>query len=408
MKRHSPIQSKGCPRNLIKKGDAWFISFTMTFGKKKRRFRAFGGYTLRQAQEELHRLKAEKAEERRAFKNGIVKKEDLTFAEFVEKKFLPTDEVKARREKTVVSHRTSLATLSGFFGNKLLSQITREDVDDYIGDRKKAKVRKKSKSGFRTIERNISNASVNREITFLKQVLRLACKYDYIRTNPAVDVEKLAETPHWTILKDDEVRRLLEVSSDRLRPILELLFTTGMRKNEALRLRWAFPGYERHVYKNEREARSILDLKERIIYIPGALAKNHKPRRIDLSERLVDIFKALPRTALRESVFGLKDITRSFNKAKKDAGISRLRIHDLRHTAASRMIEAGVNVVDVSEILGHSDLKITMRYCHSSSENKRRAIEGLSLVYGESRQKVDIPAPRSLAIMPVSPERMVN
>jgi hypothetical protein len=53
------------------------------------------------------------------------------------------------------------------------------------------------------------------------------------------------------------------------------------------------------------------------------------------------------------------------------------------------MIEAGINAVDVFEILGHSDLKITMRYCHASIENKRQAVEKLGEIYGSSRKKVE-------------------
>jgi integrase len=395
-------------KNLKFKNGCWHIDFTMTLGKQKKRFREFGGYTKRQAQDRLNQLKAEKSEERRNLRNGIVKKEDITFAEFAEKKFLPTDQTKERREKTILSHKTSLSTLNAYFGDKLLSHITKEDVDGYIAERKKAKVRKKSKSGFKVIERTISNASINREITFLKQVLKLACKYGYIRINPAADAEKFAEPARWRILADDEVKRLLDAASPKLNPILRLLVTTGMRKNEVLRLRWAFPGYGRHVYQNEKDARSVIDLKERLIFIPAELAKNHKSRKIPLSLDLIDMLKQMQRASSKGEVFRIKDIKRSFDNAKKKAKIDRLRIHDLRHTAASRMIEAGVNVVDVCEILGHSDLKITMKYCHASSEKKRLAIEKLSEIYGDSRQKVDIKAPEVVIIRPISPEKLLN
>ncbi|MGB2691374.1 MAG: site-specific integrase, partial [Thermodesulfobacteriota bacterium] len=57
-------------------------------------------------------------------------------------------------------------------------------------------------------------------------------------------------------------------------------------------------------------------------------------------------------------------LKRAFGTACKKAGIQGLRFHDLRHTAATRMIENTGNIVAVSKILGHADIKTTMRYAH--------------------------------------------
>jgi integrase len=67
-----------------------------------------------------------------------------------------------------------------------------------------------------------------------------------------------------------------------------------------------------------------------------------------------------------------------FNKgdACRRAGIKGLRFHDLRHTTATRMLENGASIVDVSKILGHSDLKTTMRYAHPD-ESLKKAVENL-------------------------------
>jgi integrase len=390
----------------------WYIDFTMTIGDKKQRFTRIGGQTKREAEIALARLKTEKVELRRSLKEGTArpeKKPDLLFSEFAKKKFLPADSVRGRREKTRASHETSVNNLNAFFGQKYLSQITKEDVDQYIQDRKRAKVRKRSKTGFKVLERTLSNASINREITCLKQILKLAVKYGYLQANPAVEAVKLSESPKWTILKDDEVRRLIEAARPGLKPILRLLLQTGMRKNEALKLSWAFPGYERKAYQDEAEARSAVDLNRSRIFIPKELAKNHKSREVPLSSDLVEMFKELRKAPDQKGpVFNVKEIKRSFQSACKKAELPKLRIHDLRHTAASRMIEAGINVVDVCDILGHSDLKITMRYCHASIENKRQAVERLGEIYGSSREKVEIPAPAPISPTPLIPLKLNN
>jgi len=74
----------------------------------------------------------------------------------------------------------------------------------------------------------------------------------------------------------------------------------------------------------------------------------------------------------------IEDFRRAFEKACKRAKIDRLRFHDLRHSAATRMIESGVNIVAVSKILGHSDIRTTMRYAHPDN-SLREAVEKLAL-----------------------------
>lgn len=69
---------------------------------------------------------------------------------------------------------------------------------------------------------------------------------------------------------------------------------------------------------------------------------------------------------------------KSFNKAVKNAEVRNFRFHDLRHTAATRMTELGIDLAVVQEILGHSDIKTTMRYAHPVPERKLKAIEALN------------------------------
>jgi integrase len=394
------------------KNGKWFIDFTMTIGGRKQRFTRIGGQTKREAEFALARMKTEKDELRRSIREGRPRPEkrpDILFSEFAEKKFLPADEVNGRRENTKISHRSITRNLNTFFGQKFLSQISKEDVDQYMQQRKKDKVRRMSNNGLKILDRTLSNSTVNREISILNQILKLAVKYEYLQTNPATDAVKFPEPRNWIILNDDEARALIEAASTSLKPIVRLLLTTGMRKNEALKLVWVFPGYERKAYADDREARSVLDMKRGLVYIPGELAKNHKSREVPLSSGILNMFKEVEKNPKPGApVFGVKDIKRSFMSARLKAGIPKLKIHSLRHSAASRMIQAGINVVDVCELLGHSDLKTTMRYCHASVDNKRRAVETLGEIYGESRKKVEIPIPTPAPIPPAIPLKSYN
>src|SRR5262245_25199538 len=67
----------------------------------------------------------------------------------------------------------------------------------------------------------------------------------------------------------------------------------------------------------------------------------------------------------------------AFELAVRKAGLENFTFHDLRHTFASRLVMAGVDLPTVKELMGHKDIKMTLRYTHLSSDNKRRAVRAL-------------------------------
>jgi len=96
-----------------------------------------------------------------------------------------------------------------------------------------------------------------------------------------------------------------------------------------------------------------------------------------------------------------KNIRTGFEGACRRAEITGLRLHDLRHTAASKMIEAGVDLVTVSKNLGHATIQMTMRNAHPTPENMKRAVERLGDILDPTRQKTDtveIPKPVNHAV----------
>jgi integrase len=285
-----------------------------------------------------------------------------------------------KREKTLISYETSKNHFfagDGFFKDKRLSEITSELIEQYVAERKA----------------EVSEYSVNQDLAFMKLIFRKAQEWGYVVSSPVSKIKLFKEEESdMRILTDAEAQRLIEAAGSNyhlahLQPILIVALTTAMRKKEICRLRWEFEGYE-----NEKElADSIVDLKKRLIYIPSELAKNHKKRYIPLSPFLIDFFEKLKENSRSDYVFNVENFYHSFKTVKKLAEIKgRLRIHDLRHTAISRMIEAGVDVVTVSRIAGHSNIQTTQIYCHPSDRAKREAIEKLSEIYGKWRQDGDI------------------
>ena len=113
--------------------------------------------------------------------------------------------------------------------------------------------------------------------------------------------------------------------------------------------------------------------------------KSGKARKIPISEKLMEIFNNLYKNTKSEYVFvnpetGLPyvDIKKSFNKAREAAGIKNFRFHDLRHTVATRLVEKGIDLLVVMDILGHSKIETTMRYAHPIPKRKSDAISVLN------------------------------
>lgn len=112
-------------------------------------------------------------------------------------------------------------------------------------------------------------------------------------------------------------------------------------------------------------------------------SKTGLDRKIPLSPKAKEIFKSALKDAtnITEYVFlnsetnkPYTDIKHSFSSVLNKANIENFRFHDLRHTVATRMVKGGADIVVVKEILGHSKIETTMRYTHTDSERKTKAI----------------------------------
>jgi integrase len=138
-------------------------------------------------------------------------------------------------------------------------------------------------------------------------------------------------------------------------------------RSEILNLRW-----------------SNVDLANHLITVIQPNRKSKKERKVYINSNLKKLLLELKlKDRSSEFVFignnGLKlnNIRTAFNAACRRANVKGLRFHDLRHTSATRLTESGANIVAVSKILGHSDLKTTMRYTRPE-DAVRNALENLS------------------------------
>ncbi|MHC4197784.1 MAG: tyrosine-type recombinase/integrase, partial [Planctomycetota bacterium] len=214
-----------------------------------------------------------------------------------------------------------------------------------------------------------SPATVNRLLATLKHMFTKALEWEMVGEEALKGVRKvklLKEPPgRLRFLSKEECRALVEACSPHLKPIVTTALNTGMRRGEILGLKW------------ER-----VDLKHGFILLD--VTKNGERREIPINFTLREVFESIPHGPESEFVFvdrygrPYKSVNNSFPTACRRAGISDFRFHDLRHTAASHLIMAGVDLATVKELLGHKTLTMTLRYAHLAPGHKVKAMDVLA------------------------------
>jgi integrase len=271
--------------------------------------------------------------------------------------------MKANRKP--LTHRRAcfvFVLLVGHFGARGLNEITAWEIERY----KKARR-----------DMGKAPATVNLELRFLRSALHKAYDWKQLGKPPERSV-KLLKTPEGKVrfLSEDEEAALLAVASPALRRIVTAGLLTGFRRGELSAL------------KTE-----AVDLVRGILTLEACDSKNGERRTLPISDRLQAVFQealSADRQALAEphehAVVFTKDdgtpwtgssLSNAFGRLCQKAGIEILYPHVLRHTFASRLVMAGVDLRTVQELMGHKSIHMTMRYAHLSADHKRGAIEAL-------------------------------
>jgi integrase len=245
--------------------------------------------------------------------------------------------------------QVSIKSLKSTFGGKYLSQITPLMIEHYKAKRKD----------------EVMPASVNRELACLKHMFTKAIEWGKTAENPAKKVKLLRENnQRLRYLTSPEAELLIDVAAPHLKPILVIALNTGMRKGEILNLKW-----------------EDIDFKRRIIFVKDT--KNSQWGELPMNATLTRALTSIERRSDSPYVFSGKagkpftNVRKSFDSALRRAGIENFRFHDLRHTFASNLVMAGVDLTTVKELLGHKTIEMTMRYSHLSRSHKSEAVERL-------------------------------
>lgn len=219
-------------------------------------------------------------------------------------------------------------------------------------------------------------ATINRNLIVFGQIINLA---ETLEMPGAPDRKKLGikqvqDIPsHTVFLKPGQASRLIEAvkasKNANLADIVSLMLFTGARRSEALHACWEH-----------------IDLDGGWWVIP--ISKNGRPRYIHLSQKALKLLTVRARSATSRFVFenpstGLpySCIWHSWNIARTAANLPHLRLHDLRHSFASALVNEGVPLFDVQQLLGHNSIKTTQRYAHLSRERLQASVRCIDSVY---------------------------
>lgn len=245
-----------------------------------------------------------------------------------------------------------------FFGQSKTSDLETKDIENYVHNR--------SVQTSRKTKQPITRETINRELVVLKSIFRKLDNEGVLDKNPMRDFKRLSENERkFHVINADEQRLYLFACPQPLKDVAVMMLETGMRCGE------------------------VYQLKRQDIFIEKGYLKVTKGktkssiRQVPLSDKarliLVDRLKRFD----GENLFPQNDIngcdaTKTLDhfhlKTVRRLGFD-FRLYDCRHTFATRAIESGIDLVVLASILGHSSLKMLMRYAHPSENLKAEAIK---------------------------------
>ena len=328
---------------LVKRGGVWWMSFTYQ-GKQVRKSTRTADRRLADAI--LSKVKVQIVEGQ-YFERSAARSH--TFTELM-------DRYEAEHVLRKLRHRGLkgyMKNLRAFFGDRTLADITPNLIAAYKNKR---------------YSDGMAPATINRELANLKKAFNLAMReWEWCHQNPVTRVSMEKENnkrDRW--LSEEEESRLLAVSASWLRDLVLFALHTGMRMGEILELTWRAVDFSR---------RTVTVLR----------SKNGERRTIPVNDTVLRVLKEKARVGCLGSdlVFCSKSYTpmesghlrRSFRLALKKAKIEEFHFHDLRHTFATRLVQAGIDLYKVQQLLGHKSPIMTQRYAHHYPESLRDGVE---------------------------------
>ena len=268
-------------------------------------------------------------------------------------------------------YETSSKALLRYFNETPLDQINPDNVEQFklwrIKQKKSPPAKKVKKLGTAAkTDKALKPATVNRELACLKMMLNYFIKSDVLtKANPVSRVKFLAENnEQMRVLTPDEEKLYLLAASQPLQDIATLMVETGMRPEEVCRIR-----------------RDNVNLEHNYLYNPYGKTKAAM-RKVPLSDKAAAVLANRLEGVTGDYLFQgrggdvpIVKVNNAHTATVNRSGVSHFRLYDLRHTWATRAAMAGVDLVTLAAMLGHSRVQMVMRYAHPTEEHQFQAMQ---------------------------------
>jgi integrase len=245
-------------------------------------------------------------------------------------------------------------------------------------------------------ERGYASGTTNRVLVLLRYAFNLAKKWQVpgVSTNPTVGLKTEPDACRERYLTTDELRRLMAALQTDENQVaakaITLLLLTGARRNEITHAKWEHIGSER-----------------RTLLVP--ISKTGRPRLITLNAAAIDLLKSIDRSSGNPFIFPSPLTGRPcpslhfpWSRIKRNAGLAQLRLHDLRHSFASLLVNEGISLYVVQHLLGHTQPRMTQRYAHLGQPILSDAAETVGRVVMGSDETGLKPFASPISVSPLS------
>ncbi|MHB8370471.1 MAG: tyrosine-type recombinase/integrase [Leptospirales bacterium] len=270
-------------------------------------------------------------------------------------KYLEEHSKPNKSEKSWIRDKGMVIRILKEFGDVTLVEVSPRQISEY-------KARRRAEGA--------SAATVNKELSFLRHVFETAVVWEWLLDNPAsrIPKEKVKNSiERW--LSAEEEERLLKACPDWLREIVVFALNTGFRQGEILSLAWKQVDWSKKAilfWEQKNGGRDCVPVNESAVQVLNGQSKIRKLG-CDL------VFSTGNGTA-----YTARNVIRAFANACQIAKVENFRFHDLRHTFATRLIHAGVDMYTVQRLGRWKSLSMVLRYAHHSPESLRSGMEAVN------------------------------
>lgn len=263
-----------------------------------------------------------------------------------------------KTNKTIQGFKSTFKFFLNYTGNLELSLVTKQMVMEYLD--------------YRVHSPSIYRARI--DLINLSSAFNRAVDQGYLLKNPCSGIKqfKLPQKAPKYFSAEEYIMLLGSIKEQWFKDIVELAYSSGMRQMEIITLRWA-----------------QVDLKNETITLNNhfVINKGKRVQTVYLSKRAKEILVRLFNEKNHDLVFHNNfkkykqdHISKKFKKHVRRTNVNQsLNFHSLRHTFASRLVQAGTSLYVVQKLLGHADIKTTQIYSHLKNDNLKDAIKQLDI-----------------------------